>query len=370
MRIVIKLIVLFGLAAVLPLAAHPEEPTSGEDADPGKIRIEITLPSPEAVSKADDLKRLLQDAHQSLEGEESGTFVSQWANQFNYRRLFLNAYRWYSLKRADPKSADHALNLVMMFAASHTAETIGGMAMASAGLQPGTNWFARIILGVVGVGITIPGLDPLCLGLMALYYRYPESMDRGLQIPRVVIVKCTSFLARRLGIAAVMRWMWEDQSAQSWLNEKIANARPGTYVFEQTVYGYHFALGGEAGGPSPLRLKLIANEYDGRLTLSEIEVSRSSLMTTGLDESSRHWLSLFGLNVKEAVVESAALLARREEAQLKQKNYFNSLIENSAGLVTIKFNSDALTLSAGRNLRPWNWAKSAYRSCVHLLRQH
>ncbi len=348
----------FLLAIPYPLVAGPnDKPTE----DPAHLRVELTIPNAQKAATSQELKLLLHEAHENMEGEESGSFVSRWMNQFNYKRLFLNAYRWYELKRSDPKSRDHALNLVLMFAMSHTLETIGGLALASHGLQPDTNPLLGAIFGILGVGITIPGLDPLCLGLMALYWRAPVAMDAALTVPRVVIFKSTGFLARTLGISAVMRWMWENQEAKAWLVDKIDHAPAGTYVFEQTVDSYDYSFP-SVDGASSLKLSLI-EKGEGTLALNRLHLSDLNLNSKILPA----WLPLFGSNIKDAVQETVSLLKTGKEEELRKKNYIQGLTREWDGTMVVDFKSDALRLYPQRTLRLWNAAKSKINACLHWI---
>ena len=363
MRIVFSFLLSYSLVVAPVYAANPPTPA---EADPTELRVEVTITDPAKVSRAEQLKQMLEEAHESIEGEEEGSFLTKWINQFNYKRMVLSAYRWYEVKRSDPKTADAALNLVMMLAASHTLETIGGTSLAGAGLAPDTSWWARILFTVVGVGITLPGLDPLCLGLMALYFRYPQTVDATLQAPRVVIFKSTSFLARYSGISAVMRWMWETKDARAWLQEKIDKAVPGTYVYEATVDGYTFSMPAKDGGRSPLILKLIPKQEG--LGLAEIELDKAALTKQGLGRDASQWLQLFGWNLSDAVIESAALIAKREDEKLAKRIYFGS-IKDHGEFVELHYKSDALRLHPQRNLRPWRWATRQAKNCFAALAQ-
>lgn len=360
MRIIFSFLLSYSLVVAPVYAVDPPSPA---EADRTKVRVEVTITDPATVSRAEQLKQMLEEAHESIEGEEEGSFFTKWIHQFNYRRMALNAYRWYEVKRSDPKTADAALNLVMMLAASHTIETIGGTSLAAAGLAPDASWWTRLLFTAVGVGITLPGLDPLCLGLMALYYRYPQTVDSTLQVPRVVIFKSTSFLARYSGISAVMRWMWETKEARAWLEEKIEKAAPGTYVYEATVEGYEFSYP-SPGATSPLTLKLVP-KHDG-LGLAEVRIDKTALTPSGLPRATAHWLSLFGRNLSDAVTEAAALVAKKDEVKLSERVYYASKT-NHGDFVYLHFRADALRLAAQRTFRPWRWAKQKAKSCFHWL---
>lgn len=109
----------------------------------------------------------------TLEGtEEIKTFqgrIREWVRTFNFKQLYFNAKRLYDLKSADPKLRDSVQDLVFMLGASHVVEStssVWGTGLANAlGASQGLQW----LIGAAGVVITIPGLDPLCIGLLAAY---------------------------------------------------------------------------------------------------------------------------------------------------------------------------------------------------------
>ncbi len=352
MRNIISLILAYSLALGPVVLANPPKATS-------HVKVELTI-ADQKVATSEELKKLMEEAHENLEGEEEeGNFVQRWMAKFNFYRIGLNAYRWYSVKRADPRTADQALNLVLMLLGSHTIETIGGGMLASSSVND-TNPLVIAIKTILGIGITIPGFDPLCYALIGAYWRWPQAVNSALHYPRVAVVKSTSLLARYSGMAAVMSWMWENEPARAWLEERLKNAEPGTYVYEATVEGFDFTFAGESG-----TLKVTLKDSGTKLGVARLELKGK---VSG--RNFREWLKLFGWNAADAIREVVGALEKSEPnlTDLGKKVYVANVAAIDEGFV-VETKPAALSFGAKDTFKPWKATKAIAGQCSRWIGQ-
>jgi hypothetical protein len=86
-----------------------------------------------------------------------------------------------------------------MLAGSHGLEMLAGLGLAANGIA-GSGGVEGLIYTTIGITITIPGLDPLCLLLVGAYRRWPETMDRALTRPRIFVVEKARLLREFAGV--------------------------------------------------------------------------------------------------------------------------------------------------------------------------
>lgn len=103
----------------------------------------------------------------------NGEALREWIGKFNFKRMMINTYRVFQIKKADPRYREHALNLAFMFPLSHSLEMLSGPAALMLGESLGMGDGLRYGIGTVGVIISIPGLDPLCIILYSAYATKP-----------------------------------------------------------------------------------------------------------------------------------------------------------------------------------------------------
>ncbi len=101
--------------------------------------------------------------------------------------------RSYYILVSKPDQVTHAKNLIWLFPLSHLTETIGGFALLGFGEDP--------LLRAVGGIIPIPGLDPLCFGVYAMYGN--RSFRNAVTLTREFIENTVA----TYGVRPIARWM-------------------------------------------------------------------------------------------------------------------------------------------------------------------
>lgn len=309
----------------------------------------MSLPAEGDASTEASLRALLQEGHHILEGEHSEAYLKRWAEKFNFKKVILNSLRWYQAHHSDARLKDHVANLILLLGTSHSLETVGGLALSTYGLSVHTG-VARIILTTVGLGITIPGLDPLCIVLAGAYSRWPTRFDAFLSRPRWLIFKASDVLGRTLGVQAAFDWLFEYQTGADKLREKILRAPDGIYRYhrDSARIEIHFRdPKGEVLGMT--RLQQLPGE---RLGLAVIELEPAALVPEARPRL-RQLLKPFGWNIREQVLEVQALALRRasDMTELSHRPFIRSVVARDGGTLRVELLPQAYPIGGRYKIR-------------------
>lgn len=203
-----RIIVVLALFISLPSYAHLLGDCCGGGPGDAKVRSRFVAEevSPDGELTARELSELVRDAHEVFEHHDQGLdtrymtwwdwgldILKRWPEKFdpeNIRNLMLNGYRWFSAHRQSPEMANASANVAAMLVTSHALEIGGGLAMASIGVHQESH-VVQAVLTTMGVAITVPGLDPLCIVLVGSYFKWPKTMNRWLTVPRLFVISAT-----------------------------------------------------------------------------------------------------------------------------------------------------------------------------------
>jgi hypothetical protein len=374
------------LVAFFTLSCFAQDPHSlpgASEADLRETQVELVAVSGDVAAELarsgpdiDELRRLNEEVHEALEGDgdhhapwwKKLFSLKSWRDKFNFRRTAVNASRWFALRGGDVRTHEHVVNLILMYGGSHFVETALGSATASWAVDPtnATHWAFRTVAGVAGVTVIIPGLDPLCLGLGYLYWRFPLGMHRALTPPRFLLVRMLGPVTRAVGIEAVASWagrlLVDTEQGSSFLRRVLEADATGIYRwniadgrFDVTVL--------DANGFEPLARLDLSDDGAGRLVLEFARFWPSRpLDRRRLAQA----LAPFGYNVRTAVLEVGEALTKNDRHALEHRVYIADVIDESDGTL-VRFRSPAIRLGARRRLRPWVWTKSAIAACGRYL---
>lgn len=182
-------------------------------------------------AEADTVKNLLYEFHEVLHSGEhhhgliaqfknafSGKGFREWMRGFRLSEVATPVCRFYLAKRiSHPKASNHLANFAFLFPLSHVAEMLSGPLLT--GLSVSQGWPAAVTgaLGVTGLIISIPGLDPLCLFIFA---SYPiKIVQKTVTILRKASLAVAGFSLRVSGTKMLVTWAmdkaWLAQAAGS-----------------------------------------------------------------------------------------------------------------------------------------------------------
>lgn len=293
----------------------------------------IEIPLDEAGISSDGLRALMDEAHHSIELEERGSFLNQYVDKFRFKKISLNAFRWYAQHRHQPEVANAAANIALMLLASHSLETVGGLSLAAYAAAHDWGWLGKTAMMTIGVTVTVPGLDPLCLLLVGAYGKWPAKMNQLLSKPRIFIVQ--SF-TKAQNLAGVQEG-WFSANVADWRKARFLSRLerwPGT-VQTETVDGHRVFHIENRLGERTLSLEFHGHD-DEALALESVTVS-----SHGFDPGD--WvlsgaLKIFGANIYDAVLDIAATA---DAHALEHLGYVRSSAEIGTGVRRVRLNSDA-----------------------------
>lgn len=326
----------FKTAAVLAalIAAAPSAFAHRNHDHSPKETIEVQLD--EAGISSDSLRALMDEAHHSIELEENGGFLKQYADKFRFKKISLNAFRWYAQHRHQPEVANAAANIALMLLASHTIETVGGLSLATYAAAHDWGWIGKSVMMTIGVTVTVPGLDPLCLLLVGAYGKWPAKMNQLLSKPRIFIVK--SF-TKAQSLAGVQEG-WLAANVAEWRKARFLSRLekwPGV-IQTESVDGHRVFHIENRLGERALSLEFHAHD-DAALELESVTVSSSSRGFDRGDWVLNGALKIFGANIYDAVSDIAA--AAGDAHALEHLGYVSGSAEIGAGVRHVRLKSDA-----------------------------
>ena len=287
----------FAFAAILTLLStsafahvgHHHGHRHGQSHDkksPGVLTCEST--------ECDELRAILDDAHHAIEAGDTSSFFQRWKGKLNLKNTALAAYRWYSANRNKPHVANAVPNVSLMLVGSHFLEGATGAGMVSLGFSnPGS--IEQLLYTAVGITITVPGFDPLCLVLFGSYMKWPKAMDRLLTAPRIAVMETVHMMEFMAGVPG----NWFDATLQSRRIDKFLNGikrADGMIIPVKEEGDWIFNLETDTGDTAA-QLKFSPLD-DGRYGLAEVMLNDD----VKTDWWMRH-LKLFGLNIRTLIKE-------------------------------------------------------------------
>ena len=299
----------------------------------------------------------MHEAHEAFESEDPNAkgmrgFLAKWVNGFNIPRMGINAYRWYQLHKENSNLRDHALNVAFMLSLSHSLEMASGPLGITAGHMFGLPAWTDWALGSVGAIISIPGLDPLCIGLIAIYPK--KQIRNAVQSARLFVVKIGGTGARLLGFNFLARQLLTDVTGYERLQRALAEGKQ-TIVLDHTPLTYHLRT---SSGEPLVTLQLEKTSNDD-VTLKSAHFSPTALNEDFRSEI-RQSLLPFGWNIRDAIFQSLKML-QNNRADLLQNQIHVARI--SAGLehwTDVHYQRKAVSLKSQKvlcGLSAWSLTK-------------
>lgn len=293
---------LFFLIISAPASGHQHHHCHGDHGHCGHVHHHEPLRADEIPLDGlteKQYRQLLDEAHHAIEEHAQGRFIQRWRNNFRFKRNILNAYRWYSSHRGVPYAENAAANLAAMFVTSHALETVGGLALASSGVAAGFDGPAEWLMTTVGVTVTIPGLDPMCLLLVGAYGKWPARMDRMLTVPRLFVVKGARAVQSLAGLPeGFFGRLYGERSKRLFLER--FHAQPETMRVRAVMardFEFH-VFGTQVNQEITLRMR---RGPDGRQALTSLSFSEGVPAMVGSHMS--RLLKPFGRNIRELGLE-------------------------------------------------------------------
>jgi hypothetical protein len=218
------------LSTTSGVATAQETPPSGIEVEIRDLPVDLSKLSPAEQKKA--IARLVKDAeeasegggeHGSESGNKVGAFFKEYAKKLNIPKVALGMYRWYNVM--SDKYPAMVADLSIMLMMSHTLEMLSGPVGVSLSTAAGAPQWVNWTIGVAGGVISIPGLDPLCIGLGIAYVKSPHFRS-GVTYTRVAIMKVVS----ALGVDRFLNWFIQKTERVDFIKNSL-RSEPGRYRY-------------------------------------------------------------------------------------------------------------------------------------------
>lgn len=179
-----------------------------------------------------DVKAVLNQFHNDIEHSELDneskskiySLLNQWVGNFNFTKIALDVHRSAQMRYLqDDGKTEYIKNipvLASLHLASHFVETVSGPVGVYIASQLGFGSSVQVAIGTVGAIITVPGLDPLCIVLLAISPLKP--VQKTMTAIRLVAVKVSGGVSNALQLKQAMGKILEKKDRLS----EIINAHP------------------------------------------------------------------------------------------------------------------------------------------------
>ena len=254
----------------------------------------------------EEVNYLVESSHEIIEGDHFGNFFKRWAQAFNLKSKFIDGYRWASAKSVDPRFKDTVTDSLLLFGFSHLLEMLTGPAMLLVGANNEWPHWLMAAVGAAGTAISIPGLDPMCILIFAVYAKSADFRN-AVGVVRKAVMKNVNFVT--LGSSLSQTYYTAPVSAQ---NE------------------------------SPIRLAIYSDKHGPYL--QEVVIHKSSL--AGLDSAAlKTWLKGLGWNARNFVKKILqSVSAGKNLTVVFQKPYIVS-VEEQNDFIRIELVAHAVRIS-------------------------
>jgi hypothetical protein len=227
-----------------------------------------------------DVKAVLNQFHNDIEHSEIDgesktklySLLSQWIANFNFSKITLDAHRSVQMRYyQDGGQSEYIRNLPVLASlhlVSHFIEASSGPVGVYLASQLGFGSSVQIAIGTIGAIITVPGLDPLCIILLAVSPFKP--VQKTMTAIRLVAVKVYGGVSNMLHLQEAMNKLLENKDRLS----EIIKTSPNTdlsLVYDSKSYVLLKQLSIKSPEGKPY-LNLTFQEKAGKTWVTALEV--------------------------------------------------------------------------------------------------
>lgn len=317
------------------------------------------------------IARLAHVLHEAIEGEHFhlnslseffGAFKhkEQWVRlvkQLNFNKTARRAVRAFNMESDKEHLRDHVKNLSLLFPASHMIEMAASPLFIALGSIGG---FPALAVGAGGALLSIiavPGLDPLCILLLASYplrrvHRTVNFVREGLESRARAVIFRAGFdrlfqasLTETDRFEAILKGFEKSQRlvSESSLFTQESSEHPRKRLMEMRDVGSRDLL---------FKIETDFNPSDKREFIKTIFLAEEQLKSGSLAQA---LIRLFPWNARGAMREVMRVGSSSESQRKLESEFYMERVQWVAGKgLTATFKNDAIHLSAPLKLRnPW-----------------
>lgn len=240
------------------------------------------------VVEGESVQDIIEKSHTLIEGDESGRFLQDWKEAVNFKKKAVEAVRYVSASQ-NPVVFDSLL----LFGMSHSLETSSGPIFLGLGISNGWNEWLTTALTVGGGIISVPGLDPLCIVLFAIYYKSPQFRSAVGKV-RMAIVYTVNGVGTVTGVKALLKKTLARPDYQEWLSQiehldEIRTLRDGRLIAQYSYPSIEDAQ---------LKIEVEVGETR-RPYVKRVFVNKDISVTSA--QLSQKWLKSLGWNTRDLI---------------------------------------------------------------------
>lgn len=310
------------------------------------------------AEKTQDVKSVLNQFHNDIEhseiDNESKTklynLLSQWIANFNFSKITLDAHRSVQMRYyQDNGKSEYIRNLPVLASlhlVSHFIEASSGPVGVYVASQLGFGSSVQIAIGTMGAIITVPGLDPLCIILLAVSPFKP--VQKTMTAIRLVAVKVAGGVSNMLHLQEAMNKLLENKDRLSEIIKTSPNADLSlVYDSKKDVLLKQLSVKSSEGKPY---LTLTFQEKAGKTWVTALEVLDAQTLNQN-KKSLDQILKQFNVSVRYAL---------QRAIKTPRKTFYMDSVETTESSTNIQFKDYGVLVKPKIGLKTQNQIETAH----------
>ena len=265
----------------------------------------------------------------------------QWLKLLNFHRTTRRTMRAFNMEANKNNLANHAKNLALLFPLSHFIEVM----TAPAFIAIGTAYELPSV--VIGFGgsllsiIAVPGLDPLCILLLAAYPLKP--IHNSIDFIRQWTEKSIRGTASILKLDTLLSKIHTYEDRFRFIKKEFEKKKKLSNLFEiewtALANGHQLSLSDKTNGSKVLSLKRMQDPETNQFYLESIWISQ-----TAEPNVLRSILYLLSWNARSAVRELLKIKDSSQKIQSYEREFFVDHISRQADGMKVVYKEKAINL--------------------------
>ena len=293
---------------------------------------DCSKPNPDLKNNHNDIQAITQLTrmfHRSIESDhnhihsirhlfEAFRNKEQWLALLNFYKMSKRAVRAFNLESDKEHLKNHAKNLAILFPISHFVEVSTAPLFVAIGT---IHEWPSIVIGFGGSLLSlmaVPGLDPLCILIMATYPLKP--VHKSISFIRNIASKTLRGVITTIKLDTLVSTIYNREDPFDLIQKKLHLELGELLTVEWNTFekGHQLSLFNQNDKDPFLSLKRIWDERENKFYIQSIWLSSSA----DVDIIRKSVLKLFSWNVRAAIREVLELQNQPEKISSYEKEFF------------------------------------------------
>ena len=297
------------------------------------------------------IAKLTRILHQAIEGQKLHVHSlkdffkvfrnkEQWVQLLNFHRTTRRTVRAFNMESSKKNLTNHVKNLALLFPLSHFTEVAAAPTFISIGT---VHEFPSVVVGfgssLLSI-VAVPGLDPLCILLIASYPLRP--VHRSVDFIRRFAEKSIKGTAAVLKLNTLLSKTHTYEDRFNFIKKEFERKKKFNRIFDlewdNLTEGNRLSLSNKADGKKVLSLKRAQDSETNQFYLESLWISKTAT------QDLRSVLNLLSWNARSAVRELLKIKDDLKKVQSYEREFFVDQIDFQASGIEVRYKAKAISL--------------------------